>query len=83
MKGLKIFGWTSLVLSVLCFFEMFGIFDQPWFDDFFLARLFWNFEFPWAAAGLIFCLAAILSWLLIRALNQIKEELELKILMNT
>jgi hypothetical protein len=36
----------------------------------------------WQLAALIFALAAVLSLLVVRALKQIKDDLELKMLMN-
>ena len=70
MKGLNIFGWVSLTLSVVCL--LVTCLGDLWEYD----------EICWKVSALIFGLTAILSWLVVRALKQIKQELELKMLMN-
>ena len=73
MKELNIFSWISFALAAVCLLlssmEAFALY---WSD--------WNVHCKLAA--LIFVLAAILSLLVTRALKQIKEDLELKILIN-
>jgi hydrogenase-4 membrane subunit HyfE len=70
MKGLKIFGWISLALAIVCL--LVTRFGNLWEYD----------EICWKISVLIFGVSAIVSWLVARALKQIKEELELKMLMN-
>lgn len=69
MKGLKIFGWICLGLTLVCLL-------MPQIEAF------WNDEIHWQLSALIFFLAAILSWLVSRALKEIKNDLDLKMLMS-
>ena len=73
MKGLNIFSWINFALAAVCLLiSCIEAFELYWSD--------WNVH--WKLAALIFVLAAILSLLVSRALKQIKEELELKMLIN-
>ena len=79
MKGLKIFGWICFGLSLIClvlshFLEYIGISWANFYDE---------YSLHWTVASLVFFLAAILSWLVSRALKEIKNDLELKMLMNS
>ncbi len=69
MKGLKYFGWTCLALCLFCFL---------------MARIYnnWYNEETYKLLSLVFLLFSVLSTMLIRALKEIQEHLELKILMN-
>ena len=78
MKGLRIFGWSCFGLSLVCFV---------------ISRLLYHMDFAWylreeysgnyLLIALIFLLPAILSWLVIRALKEMREDLELKMLMES
>ena len=70
MKGLKIFGWICFGAALVCF--AIAYFIVAWYD-----------MFGWQVSSVVFLLASILSLLVIRALKQLKEDLELKIIMNT
>ena len=69
MKGLKYFAWTCLALCLVCFL---------------MARIYhnWYNEEIYKLLSLVFLLFSVLSTLLIRALKEIQEYIELKILMN-
>ena len=73
MKELNIFSWSSFALAAVCLLvsciEAFEFYWSGW-------------SVHWKLAALIFVLAAILSLLVTRALKQIKEDLELKMLIN-
>jgi hypothetical protein len=73
MKGLNIFSWISFALAAVCLLV-------SRIEDF--LRYWSDWDVHWKLAALIFFLAAILSLLVVRALKKIKEELELKVLMN-
>jgi hypothetical protein len=75
MKGLKIFGW-------MCFgFGLISLFPGH-FISYFNMRLYSEHSLLWQVAALVFFLTAILSLLVVRTLKQIKEDLELKMIMN-
>ena len=67
MKGLKYFVWTCLALCLGCF-VMSRIYKN-WFQEDMFELL-----------SLVFLVFSVLSSLVIRALKEIREELELKIL---
>ena len=67
MKGLKYFGWTCLALCLGCF-VMSRIYKN-WFQEDMFELL-----------SLVFLVFSVLSSLVIGALKEIREELELKIL---
>lgn len=69
MKGLKYFRWTCLVLCLGCFL-LTKIYNNWYQEDIFKIM------------SLVFLLFSVLSFLLVRALKEIQEHLELKILMN-
>jgi hypothetical protein len=72
MKKLKIFAWLCTGIALLCWLEACYTFEIiVWYD-----------EYHWALAALCFSLAAILSWLTVWALKELREQLELKILMS-
>lgn len=70
MKGLKIFGWVCLGLALVCL--LVALFQSEW-----------TYPILWHLMALVFSLAAILSLLVTRALKQIREDLELKMLMQS
>ena len=84
MKALKIFGWICFGLSLICLIcshaleyitmEYVGLNWSYFYDE---------YSLRWTVVSLVFFLAAILSWLVSRALKEIKNDLELKILMNS
>lgn len=79
MKGLKIFGWVCFGMGVFSLLlshalEYIGLNWGYFYDE---------YSLHWTVASLVFFLAAILSRLTCRALKQLREELELKLLMNT
>jgi hypothetical protein len=75
MKGLKIFSWICFGLALISLIPGYFIssLDMRFYDEHSLL---------WQLAALIFALAAVLSLLVVRALKQIKDDLELKMLMN-
>lgn len=78
MKGLKIFGWICFGLALVCFvlgYYMDCIGHWSYFYDEYASHC--------LVVALVFFLAAILSLLVSRALKEIKENLELKMLMQS
>ncbi len=69
MKGLKVFSWSCLALALVSLLISF------------FADTYWNAFLIWRLSALVFALAFILSLLVIRALKEIKEQTDLKILM--
>ena len=80
MKGLKIFGWICFGLALVCLILP----DVRDYIEFSWTGHYYNEDaLHWLVVSLIFFGAAILSWLVRRALKEIKDDLELKILMET
>lgn len=79
MKGLKIFGWICFGIGLVCFVlsHTMDYIGLPWgyYHDEYASHC--------LVVALVFFLAAILSWLVSRALKEIKNDLELKMLMNS
>ncbi len=77
MKGLKIFGWICFGLALVCFvlshtLDYIGLSWRNFYSE---------YSSHMVVAALVFFVAAILSWLVSRALKEIKNDLELKMLM--
>lgn len=79
MKGLKIFGWICFGMGLVCFVlshavEWLGLPLGYFYDEYASHCL---------VVALVFFVAAVLSWLVSRALKEIKNDLELKMLMQS
>lgn len=79
MKGLKIFGWICFGLALVCLIPV-NIID--YIELSWTGRFYDEYASHCLVLALVFFVVAILSWLVSRALKQIKNDLELKILMN-
>jgi hypothetical protein len=76
VKGLKVFGWICFGLALICLLPANDFIELSW-----TGRYYAESAPHWLLAALVFFIAAILSWLVSRALKQIKNDLELKMLM--